>query len=65
MLVLLRKVGETIVIGGRVLVTVLKVRGRSVSLGITAMEGVQVDRKEVWDRKAAKDKEESEGEVPQ
>ena len=36
MLVLSRKVGETIVIGGQVLVTVRNVRSKSVSLGIMA-----------------------------
>jgi carbon storage regulator len=61
MLVLLRKVGETIVIGGRVLVTVLKVRRSSVSLGVTAAPGAEVDRKEVWEKK----RQQSEGEVSQ
>lgn len=47
MLVLLRKVGESIVIDGRVLVTVSKVRSTSVSLAIAAPEEVRVDRGEV------------------
>jgi len=51
MLVLLRKVGESVVIGGRVLVTVVKVRSGSVSLGITAPSEMQVDRKEIWEKR--------------
>ncbi len=53
MLVLSRKVGETIVIGGQVLLTVKKVHAKSVSLGITAPEDVRVDRSEVHVRKNA------------
>ena len=62
MLVLMRKVGETIVIGGRVLVTVLRVRSGSVSLGVAAPSDVSVDRKEVWDRRSCAKKRESDGE---
>ncbi len=51
MLVLSRKVGETIVIGGQVLVTVRNVRSKSVSLGIMAPEDVPVDRSEIHVRK--------------
>lgn len=51
MLILSRKVGETIVIGGQVLVQVSRVRSGSVSLGITAPAGVPVDRKEIWEKK--------------
>jgi carbon storage regulator len=51
MLILSRKVGETIVIGGRVLVTVNKVRSNSVSLGIEAPGDVRVDRSEIRARK--------------
>jgi carbon storage regulator len=53
MLILLRKVGEEIVIGGRVLVTVIKVRSKSISLGITAPENVSVDRGEIHMQKKA------------
>jgi len=47
MLVLLRKVGQAIVIDGQVVVTVTKVRPNRVSLGITAPAGVPVHRKEI------------------
>lgn len=51
MLVLLRKIGESIVIDGRVLITVSKVRSTSVSLAIAAPEEVRVDRGEVHVRR--------------
>jgi carbon storage regulator len=46
MLVLSRKVGEKVLIGGRVVVTVLAVRGGRVRLGITAPAEVCVRRGE-------------------
>jgi carbon storage regulator len=55
MLVLSRKVGQEIVIGegaDRVVITVTEVRGREqVRLGITAPAHVQIDRREVRDRR--------------
>lgn len=47
MLVLSRKVGETIVIGDNVTVTVLSVKGNRVKLGIEAPRGVRVVRYEL------------------
>lgn len=47
MLVLSRKVGEQVVIGDDVTVTVVEVRGDKVRLGITAPRDVSVDRSEV------------------
>ncbi len=64
MLVLSRKVGETIVIGGEVLVTVRDVRSKSVSLGITAPEDVRVDRIEIHVRKNAASASLGEGDLP-
>lgn len=49
MLVLSRKVGETIVIDGRISVKVLRVDGDSVRIGIEAPANVPVHRKEVYD----------------
>ena len=46
MLVLRRKVGERIVIGDSIEVTVLRVRGGKVRLGFTAPASVRVDRQE-------------------
>ena len=48
MLVLTRKVGESIVIGEDIEVTVLEVRGEQVKLGIRAPRSVAVHRKEVY-----------------
>lgn len=58
MLVLTRRVDETIVIDGHILVTVLEVRGDKVKLGIVAPEEITVHRLEVQvqvDREAAKE----------
>jgi carbon storage regulator len=53
MLVLLRRVGQSIVIDGQILVTVSKVRSNRVLLGITAPEGTPVHRKEIAIRSSA------------
>lgn len=47
MLVLSRKAGESIVIGGVVVVTVLDVRGEVIRVGIDAPRSVSVHRQEV------------------
>ena len=47
MLVLTRKVGEDIVIGNDIHITVVAVKGGSVRLGVTAPKDVEVDRGEV------------------
>jgi carbon storage regulator len=47
MLVLTRKVGEEIVIGTDIRVTVVGIKGEKVRLGITAPKDVVVDRQEV------------------
>jgi carbon storage regulator len=49
MLVLSRKVGESVIIGGRITVTVVRVDGDAVRLGIAAPEDVPVHRREVYD----------------
>jgi carbon storage regulator len=52
MLVLTRRVGESVVIDGGIRVTVVAIRGDKVRLGITAPDSVRVDRQEVHDRVA-------------
>ncbi len=47
MLVLSRKLGEEIMIDGQIRVTVLKVQGGRVRIGIDAPESVRVLRKEL------------------
>ena len=51
MLVLTRKVGETVVIDGCITVTVVAVDGNRVRIGITAPPEVRVDREEVHRRR--------------
>jgi carbon storage regulator len=53
MLVLTRKVGEEIVIGGNIRLTVTAVGDGRVKVGITAPKHVRVDRSEVAARVAA------------
>ena len=50
MLILTRRVGETIVIGDDVTFTVLAIRGNQVRLGITAPQNVSVHREEIYNR---------------
>jgi len=52
MLVLTRRLGESVVIDGGIQVTVVAVQGDKVRLGIVAPPSVRVDRKEVHDRRA-------------
>jgi carbon storage regulator len=47
MLVLTRRIGQEIVIGDNIHVTVLEMRGNEVRLGITAPPAIRVDRLEV------------------
>ncbi|MEX2112988.1 MAG: carbon storage regulator CsrA [Pirellulales bacterium] len=50
MLVLSRRIGESIVIGSGITVTVMQVRGKSVSLGINAPKEIGVRRSELCGR---------------
>ncbi len=50
MLVLTRKQTESIFINGSIVVTVLKIRGGHVRIGIDAPPEVPVHRKEVYER---------------
>ena len=50
MLVLSRKLGESLVIGGNVTIKVIQVRGNTIRLGIEAPKDVSVHRREVHDR---------------
>lgn len=50
MLILTRRVGETVMIGDEVTVTVLRVKGNQVRLGVNAPKSVSVQREEIFHR---------------
>ena len=50
MLILTRRVGESLVIGDDVVVTVLGVKGNQVRIGIKAPKHVEVHREEIHNR---------------
>jgi carbon storage regulator len=50
MLILTRRIGETVIIGGEVDVTVLGVKGNQVRLGVKAPRDVAVHREEIHER---------------
>lgn len=50
MLILTRKVGESLMIGDEVTITVLGVKGNQVRIGVNAPRDVAVHREEIYER---------------
>ena len=50
MLILTRRVGETLMVGDEVTVTVLGVKGNQVRIGVNAPRDVAVHREEIYQR---------------
>ena len=61
MLILTRRVGETLMIGDEVTVTVLGVKGNQVRIGVDAPRDVTVHREEIYERIKREQQQEFEG----
>jgi len=63
MLILTRRVGESLRIGDDVSVTVLGIKGSQVRIGVSAPKTISVHREEVYDRIHGKNSAKSEDDV--
>jgi carbon storage regulator len=64
MLILTRRVGETVMIGNEVTVTVLGVKGNQVRVGVNAPKDVAVHREEIYERIKREEDQEARSGVP-
>lgn len=58
MLILTRKIGEVLLVGDDVEITVLSIRGNQVKLGVNAPKEIAVHRQEIYERIKASSEEE-------
>jgi carbon storage regulator len=61
MLILTRRVGEALMVGDEVTVTVLGVKGNQVRIGVNAPKHVSVHREEIYERIRAEQQAEPDG----
>jgi carbon storage regulator len=64
MLILTRRVGEAVMIGNEVTVTVLGVKGNQVRIGVNAPKDVAVHREEIYDRIKREEDQDSRSDAP-